>query len=423
MSITVHSSGDKTIEITLKIELKDGTAMLDCEQQIQEALNQAGTEATAHCLELFDADGSPIHVGGIKMTSKGRVGKKYQTPYGETMVERYVYQSREGGETFCPLDQNARIVNSTTPRFAKVAAFKYASMKSTTAQEDLEKNHARKVSRCFLQDIAEDVAAILVQKEEHWHYEDPPLDGTVHTIGLGVDGTCVLFCEEGYRQTMAGTIALYDIEGERLHTTYLGAEPQYGKEDFYCRMEMEINQYKQRYPGTKWVGIADGAHDHWPWLKQFTDEQILDFFHATGYLKGAAQGVCTSIKDRSAWIDENAHNLKHKRGAAKKILNQMKEALENRRLGKVVKEELSRSVSYFKNYQGQMKYASYRKQNLPIGSGITEAACKSLAKQRMCGSGMKWKSRGASVILGLRGLTQTKGRWEQFWQKLSRFGF
>ena len=133
--------------------------------------------------------------------------------------------------------------------------------------------------------------------------------------------------------------------------------------------------------------------------------------------------MCNSLKDRSAWIDENAHNLKHKRGAAKKILNQMKEALENRRLGKVVKEELSRSVSYFKNYQGQMKYASYRKQNLPIGSGITEAACKSLVKQRMCGSGMKWKSRGASVILGLRGLTQTKGRWEQFWQKLSRFGF
>ena len=61
----------------------------------------------------------------------------------------------------------------------------------------------------------------------------------------------------------------------------------------------------------------------------------------------------------------------------------MKEALENRRLGKVVKEELSRSVSYFKNYQGQMKYASYRKQNLPIGSGITEAACKSLVKQTL----------------------------------------
>jgi hypothetical protein len=423
MANKVHSSGDKTIEISFRIEIKDGTAMLDCEAQIQHALNKAGTEATAHCLELFDADGSPITVGGIKMTSKGRVGKKYQTPYGEQMVERHVYQTPDGGKTFCPLDEKARIVNSSTPRFAKVAASKYSSMKSTTAQEDLEKNHGRKVSRCFLQDISEDVAAILVQKEDHWHYDDPPLDGAVHTIGLGVDGTCVLFCDDGYRQAMVGTIALYDAEGERLHTTYLGAEPQYGKEDFYRRMEKEINQYKQRYPGVNWVGVADGAHDHWPWLEKFTDVQILDFFHATGYLKGAAQGVCTSIKDRSAWIDDNAHNLKHKRGTAKNILNQMKEALENRRLGKAVKEELSRSISYFNNYQGQMKYASYRKQNLPIGSGITEAACKSLVKQRMCGSGMKWKSQGASVILGLRGLTQTKGRWEQFWQKVSRFGF
>ena len=146
MAIKVHSAGNKTIEISFKIELKDGTAMLDCEQQIQDALNQVGTKATAHCLEFFDNDGSPINVGGIKMTSKGRVGKKYQTPYGEAMVERYVYQTAEGGKTFCPLDQNARIVNSTTPRFAKVAAYKYATMKSTTAQEDLEKNHGRKVS-------------------------------------------------------------------------------------------------------------------------------------------------------------------------------------------------------------------------------------------------------------------------------------
>ena len=29
---------------------------------------------------------------------------------------------------------------------------------------------------------------------------------------------------------MTGTIALYDSEGERLHTIYLGATPEYGKE-------------------------------------------------------------------------------------------------------------------------------------------------------------------------------------------------
>lgn len=34
---------------------------------------------------------------------------------------------------------------------------------------------------------------------------------------------------------MAGTIALYDSEGERLHTIYMGATPEYGKEAFHTR--------------------------------------------------------------------------------------------------------------------------------------------------------------------------------------------
>lgn len=42
-----------------------------------------------------------------------------------------------------------------------------------------------------------------------------------------------------------------------------------------------------------------------------------------------------------------------------------------------------------------MHYARYRAQGLPIGSGVTEAACKTLVKQRLCGSGMKWVERDA----------------------------
>ncbi|MBT5707691.1 MAG: hypothetical protein HOI66_15360 [Verrucomicrobia bacterium] len=69
-----------------------------------------------------------------------------------------------------------------------------------------------------------------------------------------------------------------------------------------------------------------------------------------------------------------------------------------------------------------MDFPSYRAEFLPIGSGVTEAACKTLVKERMCGSGMKWKSSGASYVLRIRGLIQTEGRWHQFWEKLSRFG-
>jgi hypothetical protein len=59
---------------------------------------------------------------------------------------------------------------------------------------------------------------------------------------------------------------------------------------------------------------------------------------------------------------------------------------------------------------------------LPIGSGGTEAACKTLVKQRLCGSGMRWKSQGAKVVLSLRALVQTTNRWQQFWDKINQFG-
>ena len=69
-----------------------------------------------------------------------------------------------------------------------------------------------------------------------------------------------------------------------------------------------------------------------------------------------------------------------------------------------------------------MDYAMHTEKNLPIGSGVTEAACKTLVKQRLCGSGMRWKDQGAKVILSLRALVQSKGRWQQFWSKIDQYG-
>jgi len=59
---------------------------------------------------------------------------------------------------------------------------------------------------------------------------------------------------------------------------------------------------------------------------------------------------------------------------------------------------------------------------LPIGSGVTEAACKTLIKQRLACSGMRWKEEGASAVIALRTLEMTAGRWEQFWGQVDRYG-
>jgi hypothetical protein len=69
-----------------------------------------------------------------------------------------------------------------------------------------------------------------------------------------------------------------------------------------------------------------------------------------------------------------------------------------------------------------MNYAESLEANLPIGSGVTEAACKTVIKQRLCQSGMKWIEKGAGIVLSLRTLVLTKGRWQQFWDKINQYG-
>ena len=61
-----------------------------------------------------------------------------------------------------------------------------------------------------------------------------------------------------------------------------------------------------------------------------------------------------------------------------------------------------------------MRYAALKEQGLPIGSGVTEAACKTLATQRMKRSGMRWGEQGGQAILSFRALVQSN-RFERAW--------
>ena len=62
-----------------------------------------------------------------------------------------------------------------------------------------------------------------------------------------------------------------------------------------------------------------------------------------------------------------------------------------------------------------MHYAAFRSQGLPIGSGITEAACKTVFTQRLKLSGMRWSLSGAQTILNLR-VILLSGIWDEVYQ-------
>lgn len=150
-----------------------------------------------------------------------------------------------------------------------------------------------------------------------------------------------------------------------MHTLYLGAAPEYGKANFLERLEREVYRIKLQYPNATYVGIADGARVNWDFLERHTQYQVLDFFHATEYLAEASHAMHPiDTSARKIWLELACHRLKHE----------------------------------------------------------PQAPCKTLIKQRLCQSGMMWKNQGISMVLHLRALISTKGRWEQFWERINQAG-
>jgi hypothetical protein len=421
MSATLLERHEDAVTIQIRIPLS--RSLLDTEQVIQQALNEAGLLATAEALRQFDTDGSPLQIGQTRYTSKGQEPKGYQTPYGEAVIARHVYQTAQGGATFCPLERDARIILASTPRFAQIVSHKYAEMPGARVVADLQANHGRKTSLNVVQRLADAVGSVAQAKEEPWHYATPALDQPVRTIGIGLDGTCLLLVEDGYRQAMVGTISLYDRDGERLHTTYVAATPEYGKQTFQQRLGREIEHVRELYPRAKLTTVADGTADNWDFLSRYSDDGCIDFYHATGYLSGAAKAAHPeNSRQREAWLEDRCHRLKHERGAATTLLAELA-GLAGQELRESAREDLEKAISYFRNHGGRMDYARRLRAKLPIGSGVTEAACKTLVKMRLCRSGAKWREQGAAFVLSLRALSYTPGRWEQFWSKIDRYGF
>ena len=77
-------------------------------------------------------------------------------------------------------------------------------------------------------------------------------------------------------------------------------------------------------------------------------------------------------------------------------------------------ESLAREVTFFKNNKSRVESKRFRDNGWPIGSGVIEAACKSIVKCRLCRSGMRWTRTGGQTILTLRTLVKS-GHWEFFW--------
>lgn len=332
-----------------------------------------------------------------------------------------MYQSSSGGSVYIPLEIGARIIGKSTPRFSKMLSWKYANLPAAQVQKDLEAHHGLNVSVKLIQSVNQRVGDIMIDKETKWTYTDDVDREEVATIGISRDGTTVPIKKEGYKETMAGTIALYNQSGDRLHTIYCGCAPEHGKATFDAVFSQHIEAVKRKYPQARRVGIADGEKGNWTFLEQYTDKQLLDFWHATEYLGAYAKVAYPDEKDRKEWLARSCHKLKHSYGGSTRLLNEMKQYAKAHKLANK-EHPVIRAVTYFTNQKPRMQYWKYVEQGVPIGSGVVEAACKTLVKQRLSKSGCKWTRHSVDHILLSRSLILSDGYWDQFWSKIDRYG-
>jgi hypothetical protein len=318
---------------------------------------------------------------------------------------------------------DARLLGNSSPRFAKMLGWKYAQMGAERVEEDLRENHGRLVSSHYVQSQSARLGEVMRHREQEWTYSLGDLEGEeVLSVGVGRDGATVRIHKEGYRVNMAGTLSLYGKEGKRLKTIYLGCAPQKKKVCFEALLERELSLLKERFPQARYVGLGDGAADNWTFLEPLTDVCILDFYHAAEYVKRFSECLGGSPEKRTAFWEGQRHTLRHEAGGAQQVLDAMRAKRASIR-AKDKAEKANASITYFENHIHQMDYAAFSELGYPIGSGVTEAACKTLIKQRLCQSGMKWTLPSVDDVLLARGLILSDGRWNQFWKKVDRHGY
>jgi hypothetical protein len=165
------------------------------------------------------------------------------------------------------------------------------------------------------------------------------------------------------------------------------------------------------------VVLGDGA----AWIWNLADyhfpgaTQIVDLYHARQHLwELAAKLYPAHPAQRKAW----ASRLQHKLDAGQ-IESLVAELGRFRTSDRNVEEHIRIEAEYFSRNAHRMRYPTFRKQHLFIGSGVIEAGCKTIIGSRLKQSGMFWTLRGANAILALRA-NRLSGRFEQYWENRVR---
>lgn len=397
--------------------------------------------------------GDEVVVDGQRYRRHDRGTRRYHTLCGSVAVSRESYRlvGIHNGPTVVPLELRAALVENATPALAFSVTQGFAERPLRHYEAEMAAAYRCTPSRSTLERIGKRIGAAieasLVNVEPEIRELEPIADG-VHSISLGLDRTTVPMAElvaptstreprvrrppapveVAYRMAYVGTVSTHDADGNVIATKRYAATPNEGPDTLIERIAGELGHLHARHVGVPISVIQDGAPELWNLVDVLRDRtqlpldiELIDRFHVDERL--AAICECLGVAQwelRAAWHGY----LNRSDTALDRIIRRLDDLIWHSQLGvidgdppplywkrigvnQLVGEKLrvvAGHLEYLRNNRHRIRYATSLRRGLPIGSGPTEGACKSVVTMRFKRSGQRWFESGLAPCLSLRAL-------------------
>jgi hypothetical protein len=226
--------------------------------------------------------------------------------------------------------------------------------------------------------------------------------------------------ERNWRMAYCATVTLHDNKGESMHTIRYGRMPAGDTRSLMRRLADDVRALRKARDDLRVVFLADGAPELWGLYDTYLGKQdigveavrIVDCWHALEYLAAAARLMELRKKAWPGQFRRWKALLFKKTKATEDILVELKQSGLAEARDFDGNQPVANAIRYLEKRVPLTRYATARRDGLPIGSGNVEATCKSLVALRMKRSGARWKHTGGHEVMQLRAL-MLSDRWEQ----------
>jgi hypothetical protein len=358
--------------------------------------------------------------------------------FGRITLRRFYYQPLERcGRGLFPLEIQLGIVTGVaTPALADTVARLAAELTQRQTLDCLRRQGVTWGTRT----LRKVVAAMADSMSEHRHQAQvESLLSWLSTaaagkgprrfvLSVGRDGVMIpIVKHQKYKEAAAATVSVLDRWGRRLGTVYLGQMPEAHQTtlgDDLTRL-LEDVLFCWEGPLPRLVYVTDCGHHPTVYFEEVLSrmihprrpreylqwEWVVDYYHACQYITKLGEAIFGKGRRATAWARKQRRVLKEKPGGIFRVLRSAGALLALRGLiGE--QDDYWSAYRYLRQRASKMDYSTYRRLRMPIGSGITEAACKIVFTQRFKQSGMKWTIDGGRPILALR-VIHLSGIWQQ----------